>query len=231
MSCVGVRATVLLLLAVVVGGAAGWAMAERAAEPAISRATPRPVAADPALPYSPPEKVRPNPDIDPLPESLPTHDENVGSPRGGGVVVPVPDGWLRTTFSDRSQAKWSLPDGEAGGYTFRVQILDENRTVAQKVAVRPLELEADRSVSDLEILETSFDTLKATFILDGFRRLTVIRWVSFGGGLVDVEIAATGRLVDEGGMEALVAKIAHEVRRQPPPRSQKPGAATSSRTP
>ncbi|MGZ5399561.1 MAG: hypothetical protein ACXWDL_01860 [Nocardioides sp.] len=229
----GVRATVLLLLAVLVGGAAGWVTAERTSGPVVSDTAPRPVAADPALPFSPPEKVKPNPDLAPLSETLPMHDERVGTPRDGGIVVPVPSGWEMTTFADDRQAKWSLPDGPAGGYALRVQILDENRTVSQKVAVRPLELEADDSVSDLEIVETSFDTLTASFIFDGYRRLTVIRWVSFSGGLVDVEIAATGRLVDEGGMEALVARIAQEVRPQPLPerkQAQKPGAPTSSST-
>ena len=232
MSCVGVRATVLLLLAVMVGGAAGWALSESASEPSISQVAPRPVAADPALPFSPPEKVKPNPDLPPLSETLPMHDVRVGSPRDGGIVVPVPNGWERTTYADERQAKWDLPDGPTGGYTFRVQILDENRTVSQKVAVRPIELQGDDSVSDLEILETSFDTLTASFIFDGYRRLTVIRWVSFSGGLVDVEIAATGRRVDEEGLEALVGRIAQEARPQPVKnRAQKPGAPTSSSTP
>jgi len=234
-SPVGARGIVLLLLALVVGGVAGWACAETRSEPVVSTASPSPIGADPALPFSPPEKVKPNPDIDPLAETLPMHDEKVGTPRAGGVLVPVPNGWERTTFAgDPLAAKWTLVDGPVGGYTFRVQVLDENRTVEQKVAVRSLELAADSSVSDLEVVETSFDTFKASFIFDGYRRLTVIRWVSFSGGLVDVEIAATGRLVDEAGLEALVARIAQEVRRQPlpdPGRAQKPGAVTSSSTP
>lgn len=234
MSSVGVRGTVLLLLTLLVGGAAGWAFAEQGDEPAVSEVAPAPVAAaDPAIPYTPPEKTKPDPALDPLAGSLPSHDEKLGSPRDGGVIVPVPNGWARTTFADGRQATWRLPDGQAGGYTFRVQLLDENRTVNQKVTVRPLELQADGSVLDLEILETSFDTLKASFIFEGYRRLTVIRWVSFSGGLVDLEIAATGRLIDEAGLEALVAKIDQEVRRQPLPEkaTQKPGAATSSSTP
>jgi len=225
---------VLLLLAVLVGGAAGWAYAEEGDEPVVSEVAPTPVAAaDPAIPYTPPEKTKPDPALDPLAESLPTHDEKLGAPRNGGVIVPVPNGWARTTFADGRQATWRLPDGPSGGYTFRVQILDENRTVSQKVEVRPRELKTDDLVSDLQILERSFDTLKASFIFEGYRRLTVIRWVSFSGGLVDLEIAATGRLIDEAGLEALVAKIDQEVRRQPLPEkaTQKPGAATSSSTP
>ena len=242
MSSVGARGTVLLLLTIVVGGAAGWSYAEQRDQPRSSEAAPSPVAAaDPAIPFTPPEKTKPDPELDPLTQTLATHDERLGTPRKGGVILPVPNGWVRTTFPDGRQATWRLPDGPAGGYTFRVQLLDENRTVSQKVGVRPAELRGDDLVSDLRVLGKSFDTLKASFIFQGYRRLTVIRWVSFGGGLVDLEIAATGRVIDETGLEALVAKIDQEVRLQPLPQKadqksdqeadQKPGAAISSRTP
>lgn len=229
----GARGTVLLLLAVVVGGAAGWTYAEQRAQPRVAETAPAPVAAaDPAIPFTPPEVTKPDPDIDPLAESLPTHDEKLGSPRAGGVILPVPNGWARTNLAEGRAATWRLPDGLPGGYTFRVQLLDENRTVSQKVRVRPAELRGDALVSDLDILEKAFDTLKASFIFQGYRRLTVIRWVSFSGGLVDLEIAATGRLIDEAGLEALVDRIDQAVRPQPLPKqaAQKPGAATSSST-
>lgn len=226
---VGVRGSLLLVLLLIAGGAGGWAYAEQTSSPSISDVAPTPLAAaDPAIPYTPPEKTKPDPEIDPLPTSLPTHDEKVGTPGIGGVIVPVPDGWVRTRYADPRIAKWTLPDGVSGGYTFRVQLLDENRTVGQKVDVRPRELRGDPAVSDIRVLDKSFDTLKASFILSGYRRLTVIRWVSFSGGLADVEIAATGRLQDENGLEALVATIDREIRLQP--ERQKPGASTPSRT-
>ena len=226
MSCVGVRGTVLLLLAVLAGGAGGWAYAERTSGPVISGAAPGPVAADdPSIPYTPPEKTRPDSDLPPLTASVDMHDERLGTPRDGGIVLPVPDGWDRFTFSDDVQARWTAPGNPSGAYSVRVQVIDENRSISQKVAARDDELLADAGVSDLEVFTQSVDTFRAGFIFGGYRKLTVIRWVSLGdAGFADVEIAATGRLIDERGMDALVARIATEVRRQPPPApAQLPG--------
>ncbi len=217
----GVRGTVLLLLLALAGAAAGWAYAEHDAAPVISRAVPSPLAAaDPSIPFTPPEKTKPNSKLEPLSQQLPTHDEKLGKAKEGGVVVPIPNGWERVTFAGSVQARWSPPDAPPGSYVLRVQVLDEARTVSQKAGVRAFELEDDPSVSDFELLGTTLDTVKASFILDGYRKLTVIRWVSFDGSRADVEIAATGRLVDEPGMDALVAGIARDVRRQPLPTPQ-----------
>lgn len=222
-----------MLLLALVGGAAGWAYGEHREQPRISESAPAPVAAaDPKIPFTPPEKTRPDSDLPPLPRQLATHEEQLGRPKQGGVVVPVPNGWERVTFADSVQARWTPPTGPAdGGYVLRVQVLEESRTLSQKVGARAFELEDDPAVSDFELLASTVDTLKASFILNGYRKLTVIRWVSFDGNLADVEIAVTGRLIDEPGMDALVARIATEVRRQRPGApAQKPGAATSSST-
>lgn len=231
----GARGLGLVLVFALVGGAAGWAYGEQYGRPSISETAPAPVAAaDPSIPFTPPEKTRPDSDLPPLTAQVATHDERLGTPKQGGVVVPVPNGWERVTFADSVQARWTPANApSAGGYALRIQVLDEARTLSQKVGARAFELEADPSVSDFELLGSTVDTLKASFILDGYRKLTVIRWVSFDGNLADVEIAATGRRIDEPGMDALVARVATEVRRQRLPQTspQKPGAATSSKTP
>lgn len=230
----GLRTLGGLLVLVLVGAGGGWAVADARTRPAPSGEAPRPVAAaDPALPFTPPEKTRPDPAIDPLPARLPVHQEQLGG-RRGGVVVDVPDGWLRTTFPDNRTATWKPADAPAdgGGYTVRVTLTPENRTLEQKVLTRPIELEQQEGLTDLEVLDSSLDTLTASFILGGFRRLTVIRWVSLDGdGLVDLEIAATGRLVDQTGLESLVLQMDRGVAR-PPARDlrQNPGAATPSST-
>lgn len=219
----------LLLLLLLAGGAGGWAYAASRDGPVVSDAVPSPVAASgPEIPYTPPEKTRPDPEDPPLPTRLSFRDERLRTPGRGGIVVPVPVGWSRTVEADGSVAKWRPPNApEAGGYIARVTLLEENRTLAQKVATRPIELQAQAGLTDLEVLSTSIDTLKASFILEGYSRVTVIRWVSLDGdGLVDVEVAATGRTIDEAGMDALVLEMANGVRRQP----QKPGAATPPRT-
>jgi hypothetical protein len=208
----------LLLLLAVLGGAAGWAWAEQTSDPTISRAAPeRPAAQKPAIPFTPPEKTRPDSDLPPLSVGIASHDEKLG-PDGlgeGGVVVPIPNGWERFDFADGLQARWTAPGNPPGSYSLRVQIVDLPRSLEQMVAARAAELPFDDRISDLET-EQRGDTLRATFIMDGYRRLQLTRWVSFDGNGIDVEISATGRLIDERGLEALVAKVSTEVYRQNP---------------
>lgn len=229
----GRRTLGMLLALVLVGAAGGWAWAESTSAPRRSGQAPQPVAASgPAYPFTPPEKTRPDPDVDPLSTSLTFHREQFGTPRDGGVVLDVPDGWLRTTLADSRQLTWKPADAPAsGGYIVRLSLTEENRTLEQKVATRPIELEQQEGLTDLEVLSSSLDTLTASFILQGYRRLTVIRWVSLDGdGLVDVEVAASGRLVDQAGLEALVLEMSQSIERLPDRRRQKPGAATPSST-
>jgi hypothetical protein len=203
---------VLVLLALGVLG--GYAYAGLGLDPVRSDGAPAPLeAADPALPFTPPEKVNPDADLPPVATDLPVAPARVGSPPDG-IVVPAPVGWERTDLPT-DEARWSAPGRPIGSYAVRVQVLDRNRSIPQAVAERAAALPLDPLVSDLEVLDQSGDTLRASFILGGYRKLTIIRWVSFDGGLVDVEIAATGRLIDQPGLEALVARMATDVRRQP----------------
>ena len=216
----GARGLGLLLLLAVLGGAAGWAWAERSAQPTVSRAVPSaPDAADPAVPYTPPEVTKPDADLPPLPVGYSAHDEKLG-PAGvgqGGVVVPIPNGWDRFDFGDGLQARWTAPGNPPGSYSIRVQIVDLPRTLEQMVAARAAELPLDSRISDLRIPPgQTGDTLRATFIMDGYRRLQITRWLSFDGNGIDLEISATGRLIDERGLEALVSKVSTEVYRQWP---------------
>jgi hypothetical protein len=215
---VGARGLGLLLLLALVGGAAGWAYAEQSGRPGFSGAAPAPLAAaGPALPYTPPEVTKPDADLPPLAEGFTTHDERLGVAGAGGVVLPVPNGWGRTTLRD-AEARWIPPGAETGGgYSVRVQVVDLQRSLAQAVAERAAALPYDDRLTSLDIPPgQTGDTLRATFILDGWRKLQVTRWISFDGNGIDLEISATGRLIDERGLEALVSKIATEVYRQAP---------------
>ncbi len=226
----GVRGPLLLLLLLLVaGGVGGWAYAESASDPTMSDTAPTPVeAADPAIPYTPPQKTRPDSDVPPLPVSFDTHDEKLGVPGEGGVVVPVPDGWLRTDLRT-GEASWVPPGDLDGGYGVRVQVVDLQRTLAQVVAERVAALPFTPDLTDLEILDEGGDTLQASYILGGYRRLQVTRWLSFDGNGIDLEISATGRLIDAPGLEALVSKIATEVYRQQP-HAPRPGSTAAPST-
>lgn len=211
----GVRGLGLLLLLAMVGGAAGFMFAERTNEPRISTASPTPLSAQhPAVPYTPPEVIKPDSELPPLATSLATQDQRLGVGGEGGIVAPIPVGWERIDLRE-AEARWVPPGNPPGSYSLRVAVVDMRRTLAQVVAERAAALEEDTRISNLDVEEAG-DTLRATFILDGYRKLSVIRWLSFDGNGIDVEIAATGRLIDEPGLEALVAKVATEVYRQQP---------------
>ncbi len=229
--------TGLLLALLLVGGVAGWLGAESATRPVRSQDAPTPVAADdPALPYTPPEKVKDDSDLPPLAEGIATHEEKLGPDTSEGLVVPVPDGWDRFNFADTIQARWTAPGNPSGAYSVRIHSLaDDNRSLIQQVAQREAALRFDDSISpgSLEVLGSSGDTLTVTYIQAGYRRLQVIRWVSFLGGSADVEVAGVGRLVDERGLEQLVARIASGVRRQAPlvPPDERPQPVDPSASP
>jgi hypothetical protein len=213
----------LVLVLALVGGAAGWAWAEARSDLVVSEAAPSPVAASgPAVPFTPPQKVNPDADLPPVAEDLEVVDARIGTPRTGGIKVPVPAEWPRTDLAGGLQSRWSAPGNPDGGYTVRVQVVDENRTLAQAVAERAASLPLDPRVTDLEILQQTGDTLIASFILSGYRMLQIVRWVSLDTGTVDVEISASGRLIDQPGLEALVARMATGVRRLPPGRDPSP---------
>jgi hypothetical protein len=228
--------TGLLLALVLVGGVAGWTWGASTSEPGRSGDAPAPVAAaDPSLPYTAPEKVKPDSDLPPLPEGITTHEERLGPDTSEGLVVPVPDGWDRYNFSDTVQARWTAAGNPSGAYSVRVHSLaDDDRSLIQQVAQREAALRYDDSIvpGSLEVIDSSGDTLVVTYVQAGYRRLQVIRWVSFLGGAADVEVAGTGRLVDERGLEQLVARIASGVRRQAPlvPEGERPEPLDPSAT-
>ena len=214
----------LVLALALVGGLAGYAWAESRSEIGLEESAPAPMAAaDPAVPFTPPEKVNPDSDLPPVAVDLDMVTARVGTPQRGGIEVPVPEGWQRTDLAEGLQSRWSAPGSPDGGYSVRVHVTEENRTLAQAVAERAAALPLDpRGVTDVEILQQTGDTLIASFIISGYRVLQVVRWVSLNGSTVDVEISASGRVIDQAGLEALVARMATGVRRQQPPRAPRP---------
>ena len=216
----GLRTLGMLLALTLLGGAGGWAWADTRDRSVTTLEAPRPVeAADPALPYTPPEKVREDSDLPPLGEGITTHEEKMGPRTSEGLIVPVPDGWERTDFATGIQTRWTAPGSPSGSYSVRVHSLPEDdRSLIQQVAEREAALQYDNTITpgSLEVLDSTGDTLTVTYIQSGYRRFQVVRWVSFRGGSADVEIAAVGRAVDERGLEELVARMASGVRRQAP---------------
>jgi hypothetical protein len=213
----------LVLALALIGGLAGYAWAESRSDVDLEESAPAPVAAaEPAVPFTPPEKVNPDSDLPPVAEDLEVEAARVGTPQKGGIEVPVPADWERTDLAGGMQSRWSAPGSPDGAYSVRVQVVDQPRSLAQSVAERAAALPLDPRVTDVEILQQTGDTLIASFIISGYRVLQVVRWVSLDGSTVDVEISASGRVIDQPGLEALVARMATGVRRQPPTRSPEP---------
>ena len=230
------RATGGVVLLAALGIAGGYLYASTSAGAPAAAGVPRQItASNPALPFTPPEKVNDDSNIPPLPTTLPTHIEKLGKPGHGGVAVPIPDGWIHTVLSPQEE-NWRPADVATGGYGVRIAVVDLRRSLAQVVAERAAALPFDPRLSDLQIIDESIDTLRASFILGGYRKLQITRWVSFDSNGIDLEISASGRLIDEQGMESLVANISSEATRLPAPRSQADGgartpSATSSSSP
>ena len=108
------------------GGLAGYGWAASRSEVVLSESAPTPVeAAGPAVPFTPPEKVNTDSDLPPVPVSLEVVTARIGTPKKGGVELPVPADWERTDLAGGVQARWSAPGSPDGAYTVRVQVVDQ----------------------------------------------------------------------------------------------------------
>lgn len=203
-----------LLLLTLVGGGAGFGGATLLDRPPTASGTPRPMAASgPAYPYTPPIEVLPDPeDPPPLRAPFDTREDTLG---GGpfAVTFPVPVGWQRTNTAP-GEARWTLTDNPPHSYSVRVELVgSQTRTAEQQIALRITDLQSAAGIADLRVVGQSSNQLIFSFVMDRHRRVSVIRWVSPRGGTnAEVEIAATGRVTDQGGLEDLVGLLAAEVR-------------------
>lgn len=214
---------VLLLVAALVGVGAGYAGAALGtAAPTTLRLAGPVAASDPAYPWTRPLRLRPDAELPPLATDLTLRPAVLGT---GALKtqIPVPAGWRRwDAAAGRPEARWTLPDNPPGSYSVRVQRLEDiRRSLTQMVAERAVALPLDPRVGHVEFLDQTSDTLVVSFVLDGYRKLSVIRWVSLTpADQPDLEIAATGRLVDEDGLRSLVNRIADGARRISPSRKR-----------
>ena len=158
------------------------------------------------------DQARPRPAAAPGRATRPTTRSSVGG-RRGGIVVPVPNGWERT----------NLADGRAGPVDATRTTRPAATPCGSRSLDQPRHARADGrrrgrpscplDTPDLRPRDPRTSPRHAAGDLH-HRRLPhgcqIIRWLSFDGDGVDLEISATGRLIDERGLEALVAKVATE---------------------
>ncbi len=203
-----------MLLFILVGGGAGFGVSTLLDRPAPATGTPQPLAAaNPSYPYTPPLEVLPDPtEPGPLQAPFKTHEDTLG---GGpfAVTFPVPVGWQRTNTAP-GEARWTLRDNPRNTYSVRVELVgSQTRTPSNMISLRVSDLQSAPAISDFRSLDVSDNQLIFSFVQVQHRKVSVIRWVSPRGGTnAEVEIAATGREVDRGGLEALVGLLAAQVR-------------------
>ncbi len=201
----------MLALLLVVGAACGfgasWVLGANPG--ADGAATPVP-ATSPSLPVDPVPELLPDPPIARLAPGLPLRRRSVGS-GDFRMTLPVPVGW---TFSEVSlnEWQWRPPDQPDFGYLLRVeQVLSNRRSIDWTLDRRIDELREDES--NVEILGQTADSLHFSFVTANHLRHGHLRWLDLtGSDNAQVEIAVTGRKVDDAGMADLVARVGAGIR-------------------
>ncbi|GIM67819.1 hypothetical protein Pve01_89720 [Planomonospora venezuelensis] len=198
--------TLLLAIGVAAGFGASWALGESS-----SGSSPAaPVPASPSLPVDPVPDILPDPTTPPLATKLPLVRQTVGA-GDFRMSVPVPRGW---SFSENSlnEWQWRPPDQPDFGYVLRVeQVLSNRRSIEWTLDRRIGELREDEG--NVEVLEETRDSLHFSFVTANHLRHGHLRWLDLtGSDNAQVEIAVTGRKVDDPGMVELIARVGSGVR-------------------
>ena len=193
----------LLALGVAAGFGASLAIAEH--PPGGGAATPV-VAQSPSLPVDPVPELLPDPSTAALAPGIDLVRQSVGT-GDFRMTLPVPRGW---TFSVNSlnEWQWRPPEQPDFGYVLRVeQVLSNRRSIDWTLDRRIDELEEDEQ--GLEVLDQTHDSLHFSYVTSNHLRHGYLTWLDLtGSDNAQVEIAVTGRKVDDAGMGDLVARVA-----------------------
>jgi hypothetical protein len=196
----------LLAIGVAAGFGASWGLRQNPSGDGPAA----PVPASPSLPVDPVPEVLPDPETPPLEEGVPLVPQTVGA-GDFRMTLPVPKGW---TFSENSLNEWQWrPPGQPDfGYVLRVeQVLSNRRSIEWTLDRRIDELREDET--NVEVLDQTNDSLHFSFITSNHLRHGYLRWLDLtGSDNAQVEIAVTGREVDDPGMADLIARIGSGIR-------------------
>lgn len=166
-----------------------------------------PVAAtSPSLPVDPVPELLPDPTTAPLAPGIPLVRQSVGT-GGFRMTLPVPKGW---GFFENSlnEWQWRPPEQPDFGYVLRVeQVLSNRRSIDWTLDRRIDELREDET--NLEVLGQTQDSLHFSYVRSNHLRHGYLMWLDLtGSDNAQVEIAVSGRAVDDAGMFDLVTRIA-----------------------
>jgi hypothetical protein len=211
------RATGVAVLLAALGVAGGYAYAGlHASSPDGTGAGAPAQASGPAYPTTAQLDLLPESDLPPLAEDVPLVPAKLGPP-GTGITLMVPEGWDRINATNGTVgARWTAPGNPPGSYSVRVTLVTTTQNPLAMVAGKIPQLKLDTHLTYLKFIEQTINTLVFTYVYDGDYRIEQVdRFVSLTGGPADVEIATSGRLIDDPGMRALVSRMATQMAYQP----------------
>lgn len=205
------RGPIVILALLAVGVALGFALSMTVAEHPPGTGAASPVAAQsPSLPVDPVPELFPDSKAPPLAPGLDLVRQQVGT-GDFRMTLPVPRGW-RFSVNSLNEWQWRPPDQPDFGYVLRVeQVLSNRRSIDWTLDRRIDELNEDEE--NVDVLDQTDDALHFTYVTSNHLRHGYLRWLDLtGSDNAQVEIAVTGREVDDVGMADLVDRIAAGMR-------------------
>lgn len=208
----------MTLALLVVGVAAGFVGGNTLSPEPTSVASAAPVPAQsPSYPVNQ-YVVLPDPGIAQLATDLSSHEEafRLNALR---LAASVPDGWLRVPLTGGAAWNFAPPNTPPNSYILRIEIVATSRaSVPAAMGSRILRLQNavdDGNMRRLVIEDETEDGFVASYLDPSslptggfFQRVTMERWLTFGGGSTAyADIAVTGREVDRAGMADLLARV------------------------
>lgn len=204
------RGSALLGLLLVTAALVGFGVSMAVAEHPSGGGAAAPVAArSPSLPVDPVPELLPDPTAPPLEPGIDVVRQQVGI-GDFRMTLPVPRGW-DFSVNSLNEWQWRPPDQPDFGHVLRVeQVLSNRRSIDWTLDRRIDELDEDED--NLEILDQTDDSLHFTYVTSNHLRHGYLTWLDLtGSDNAQVEIAVTGRKVDDAGMADLIARIAAEM--------------------
>jgi hypothetical protein len=202
-----VRALGISLVLAIAGAAGGYAVGATQTDDPVSISMALPVVAeDPSYPVVEYD-VEPDPGIAALAPGLRLRQVVL---RGNGrrLQVSVPRGWSRGGIVPN--ATFSVPSNPSNTYQLRIGIFDglSSPRVESLDRVNALrDAEANDDMQNVVVESDDGDEFVATYLQDGYRRVTMERFLTLGGTTAVATVAVVGRERDREGMADLLERV------------------------